>query len=111
MREYSWSWHNDDPWLLESGIIQGEPWDEKAEVLLDFIHVLIDSQYNDIVYTNSLSVYGVLKFADIWNRARGHPFTHGDLYGMSKIAWRTWAKSAEQKREDFREGLAKRWNE
>ena len=108
--ERHWSWsENTDSWALES-IIPGEPWNELTEELFEFMHEVIDSSYNNIVYTD-FNTSRLARVAYFWNKVQGTPFTSSDIYWMSGLAWKKWAKPIDQKIEDFKEGRIRKWRD
>ena len=105
-----WTWlQNPDRWYLEP-IIAGEPGDELPNELLIVMKVVIDGLYNDAVYTD-FNKFRLMRIAYLWNKAKGTSWTNSDIYWMAQAAWRKWAKSIDQKIEDFKEGRIRRWRD
>jgi hypothetical protein len=105
-----WSWpESNDNWGLES-LIPGEAENENTEGLFEFMHEIIDINYNNAVYsTFNTSRLGRIAF--FWNEVQGMPFTNSDLHWIAGLAWKKWAKSETQKIDDFKNGLIRRWRE
>jgi len=105
-----WTWpENNDPWALEP-TIAGEPGDELPNELLNVMKEVIDGLYNDVVYTD-FNKSRLMRIAYLWNKVKGTSWTSSDIYWMSEAAWRKWAKSIDQKIEDFKEGRIRRWRD
>ena len=105
-----WTWpENNDPWAL-TPTIAGEPGDELPNELLNVMKVTIDGLYNDIVYTD-FNKSRLMRIAYLWNKANGTSWTNSDIYWMAEAAWRKWAKSIEQKIEDFKNGRIRKWRD
>jgi hypothetical protein len=105
-----WAWPlNPDPWHLEP-TIAGEPEDELPSELLNVMKAVIDGLYNDAVYTD-FNKFRLMRIAYLWNKAKGTAWTSSDIYWMAEAAWRKWAKSIDQKIEDFKEGRIRRWRD
>ena len=105
-----WSWPaNNDYWGLES-LIPGEAENEKTEELFEFMREIIDSNYNNAVYS-TFNTSRLARIAFFWNQVQGMPFTNSDLHWIAGLAWRKWAKSETQKIEDFKNGLIRIWRE
>ena len=105
-----WAWpENPDLWYLEP-IIAGEPGDELPNELLNVMKAVIDGLYNDVVYTD-FNKSRLMRIAYLWNKVKGTSWTNSDICWMAEAAWRKWAKSVQQKIEDFKEGRVRRWRD
>jgi hypothetical protein len=95
--------------VLES-VISGEAENEKTEALFEFMREVIDINYNNAVYSD-FNTSRLARVAYVWNRAKGTPFTNSDIHWMCGLAWKKWAKSVEQKIEDFKNGRIRTWRD
>ena len=108
--ERHWSWpENHDIWALES-IIPGEAWNELTEELFEVMHTVIDSNYNNVVYTD-FNTSRLARIAYFWNKVRDMPFTNSDIYWICRLSWKKWAKSEDEKINDFKEGRIRKWRD
>jgi len=105
-----WTWpENNDPWALES-TTAGEQGDALPNELLNVMKAVIDGLYNDVVYTD-FNKSRLMRVAYLWNKAKGTSWTNSDIYWMAEAAWKKWAKSVQQKIEDFKEGRIRKWRD